>query len=49
MRVGNGPVTVLGNTGAAAIQGSGELMLGVNDDHFPDNSGEYDVTLSVRR
>ena len=27
---------------------SGRVYLGVNDDHLPDNSGEFLVTVSVR-
>ena len=49
LRVGGGPVVFLGSNGSTTIQNSGELQLGVNDDHFPDNSGEYYVTLSIRR
>jgi Ca2+-binding EF-hand superfamily protein len=28
---------------------SGELLLGVNDDHLPDNRGEFTVTVGVER
>ena len=27
---------------------SGRLYLGVNDDHLPDNSGEFVVTVGVQ-
>ena len=46
IRAGNGPVAVLGTNGTFTVQNSGELFLGVNDDHFPDNSGDYQVVLS---
>ena len=45
-RVGNSGVGVLGENGSFTAPTSGELYLGVNDDHFPDNSGEYQVVLS---
>ena len=28
---------------------SGQLYLGVNDDHLPDNRGEFTVTVGVQR
>jgi hypothetical protein len=28
---------------------SGELLLGVNDDHLPDNRGEFNVTVGIQR
>jgi hypothetical protein len=28
---------------------SGQLYLGVNDDHLPDNRGEFTVQVSVQR
>jgi hypothetical protein len=31
------------------VSSSGRLYLGVNDDHLPDNRGQFRVTLSVRR
>jgi hypothetical protein len=49
VRIGGGPVTALGATGSFTAQYSGELVLGVNDDHFPDNTGEYNVSLTVQR
>jgi Ca2+-binding EF-hand superfamily protein len=48
-RVGGGPVIALGANASFTAQTSGELLLGVNDDHFPDNSGEFDVSLSIQR
>ncbi len=49
VRVGNGPVGFLGASGLFTAERSGELQLGVNDDHFQDNNGEYQVSLSIRR
>ena len=49
-RVGNGaPFAIGANTGPIAMPANGRLMLGVNDDHFPDNSGQYSVTVSLVR
>jgi hypothetical protein len=28
---------------------SGELVLGVNDDHLPDNRGDFTVAIGVQR
>ena len=28
---------------------SGRLYLGVNDDHLPDNRGEFTVTVGIQR
>jgi hypothetical protein len=49
LRIGSGPVMALGANASFTAQSTGELLLGVNDDHFPDNAGEYAVTLSVQR
>jgi len=50
-RVGNGaPFAIGANTQPIAMPADGQLQLGVNDDHFGDNSGTYTVTLTrVRR
>ena len=45
-RVGDGPVGEFGEQGSFTSPTSGELYLGVNDDHFPDNAGGYQVVLS---
>jgi hypothetical protein len=46
-RVGNGAPFLIGaNTQPMQIPGRGRLMLGVNDDHVPDNSGTFYVTVS---
>src|SRR5262245_29634246 len=47
-RVGNSAPFVIGsNTGAIPMPASGVLQLGVNDDHYQDNSGNF--TVSVQR
>jgi Ca2+-binding EF-hand superfamily protein len=49
-RIGQGEPVVIGARGSFdAVNTSGRLYLGVNDDHFPDNSGEFRVTVAVRR
>ena len=49
-RIGNGAPFLIGsNTGPIAAPQAGRLYLGVNDDHLPDNSGEFRVTVTVRR
>jgi Ca2+-binding EF-hand superfamily protein len=47
LRIGNGPVAVIGESGSFRAQQSGALSLGVNDDHMADNSGAYRVWLAV--
>ena len=49
MRVGGTLLGVAGNAGSFTAPHDGELQLGINDDHFPDNSGEYAVSLSVQQ
>jgi Ca2+-binding EF-hand superfamily protein len=49
IRVGNGSVVFAGENGSFTAQSSGQLYLGVNDDHFPDNNGQYRVVVSVRQ
>jgi hypothetical protein len=45
-RVGNGPAFAIGsNTSAIPMPGSGVLQLGVNDDHFEDNTGNFSVSI----
>ena len=47
-RVGNGPAFAIGsNTGPMPMPASGVLQLGVNDDHYEDNTGNF--TVSVQR
>jgi hypothetical protein len=46
-RVGNGAPFLIGaNTQPIAMPATGRLFLGLNDDHFADNSGMYTVTLT---
>ena len=47
LRIGNGAVTVGGESGSFRVQQAGQLSLGVNDDHMADNSGEYRVWLAI--
>jgi hypothetical protein len=50
-KVGNSPAFPIGNqTNAVVMPADGTLFLGVNDDEFNDNRGEYVVSLAhVRR
>jgi len=46
-RVGNGaPFHIGGNTQPIVMPAKGSLMLGVNDDHFGDNSGAFSVSVA---
>jgi hypothetical protein len=46
-RVGKGMPFIIGaNTEAITMPINGQLMLGVNDDHFEDNSGTYTVMVT---
>jgi Ca2+-binding EF-hand superfamily protein len=47
LRVGNGPVAVTGDDGSFTAQQSGQLSFGVNDDHFTDNRGQYQVWVAI--
>jgi hypothetical protein len=47
VRVGNGPVEAFGANGTFTARESGRVYLGVNDDHFPDNSGGYRAWVTV--
>jgi hypothetical protein len=39
-------VFMIGDSGQSIrMPASGELFLGVNDDHFPDNQGSFEVIL----
>ncbi len=44
---GYGPIWI-GNRTTLTAPVSGRLYLGVNDDHLPDNNGEYIVTVGVQ-
>jgi hypothetical protein len=48
-KVGNSaPFPIGGNQNGISMPTAGRLMLGVNDDHYPDNSGAFYVTISRR-
>jgi len=46
-RIGNSAPMAIGDHRTVRAPMSGELFLGVNDDHLLDNRGEYQVTLTV--
>jgi Ca2+-binding EF-hand superfamily protein len=48
-RVGNSSPIFVGDNGEISAVTGGRLYFSVNDDHLPDNSGEYRVTVSIRR
>jgi hypothetical protein len=49
-RIGDSGPFFLGDGGALGqVPASGRLFLGVNDDHLPDNRGEFRVTITIRR
>jgi hypothetical protein len=46
-RIGNGAAFLIGgNNQPITMPANGRLSLGVNDDHFADNSGTYSVSIS---
>lgn len=48
-RIGDyGPVFI-GDRRSIVAPATGRLYLGVNDDHLPDNSGEFSVTVGITR
>lgn len=46
-RIGNGQPFLIGNQSQVPAPASGQLFLGINDSHLPDNEGEFQV--EVRR
>lgn len=48
-RIGNYNPMGIGNQGSITAPVSGRLYLGVNDDHLPDNRGEFTVQVGVQR
>jgi len=49
-RIGDSaPILVGANGTIASAPATGRLFLGVNDDHFPDNAGEFRATVDVDR
>jgi hypothetical protein len=47
-RIGNSPPLFIGNRRSVRAPFGGRLYLGVNDDHLPDNRGEFTVTVGVQ-
>lgn len=48
-RIGSGGPIFMGDSGRVNAASTGRLYLSVNDDYLQDNTGEYTVTVSVRR
>jgi Ca2+-binding EF-hand superfamily protein len=48
-RIGNSAPVVVGQSAEIRASRDGRLYLGVNDDHLPDNSGQFQVKVTVRR
>lgn len=48
-RIGNYNAIAIGNQGTITAPVSGRLYLGVNDDHLPDNRGEFTVQVGTQR
>ena len=47
-KIENGPPMLVGDRATLTANSSGRLYLGINDDHLPDNRGEYKVTVQRR-
>jgi hypothetical protein len=47
-RIGNGPAFAIGNQRSIRAPRNGRLFLGVNDDHFEDNAGHFEVNVNVQ-
>jgi hypothetical protein len=48
-KIGNGQPFWIGGNRNVSMPATGRLMLGLNDDHFPDNSGAFYVTITRGR
>jgi hypothetical protein len=48
-RVGNAPPIYLGESGDVRAANDGRVYFSVNDDYLMDNSGDYRVTVTIRR
>lgn len=48
-RIGGYAPVAIGDQTRITAPVSGELYLGVNDDHLPDNRGEFNVTVGLQR
>jgi Ca2+-binding EF-hand superfamily protein len=46
-RIGNSPPLFIGNRRSVRAPFGGRLYLGINDDYLADNSGDFQVTVSV--
>ena len=47
-RIGDSNTVVVGDRTTLTAPRGGRLYLGINDDHLPDNSGEFQVTIGIR-
>ena len=47
-RIGNSATFMIGSNQVMRANETGELLLGVNDDHTPDNRGVFRVRVSIR-
>jgi len=47
-KIGDYPPMFIGSRGTVTAPVSGRLYLGVNDDHLPDNRGEFTVSVGVQ-
>lgn len=47
-RIGNGQPFAIGNNAVATMPDAGQLFLGVNDDSFGDNAGQFNVSIQRR-
>jgi Ca2+-binding EF-hand superfamily protein len=47
-RIGNSGPILIGQNRTIRAPIAGRLFLGINDDHLPDNQGDYQVTINVR-
>ena len=48
-RIGNSSPVFVGDRAEISAVATGRVYFSVNDDHLPDNSGEYRVSVTVRR
>ena len=47
-KIGDYSPMFIGNRGSVTVPVSGRLYLSVNDDHLPDNAGEFTVTVGIQ-
>ena len=48
-RIGDSTTIVVGDRRSIRAPSGGRLYLGLNDDHLPDNNGEFEVTVGIQR